>query len=1361
MYKILTVISVFILTFASKLYSQRVFNHLTREDGLSSNNVSCFVQDKIGFLWIGTNNGINRFDGTNFKSYKFDVRSTASLSSSNILSLCFDKRNRLWVGTAYGMNLYDSQNDKFLRIAASPKVTSQYLNVLYEDNSGRILAGTSHGIAYYNETNKKVDLIKSSLFGGKSILSIFQDKNYNIWIGTEEYGLYKCAPDFSVVERMDHLGMKAKESVRSINQRPDGNLIVGTDNGLYIINNGILQRHFIHNNQDITSLSSNKIKAIHVTKEKNIWIGTENGGINILNAEGDGFTHLENNPAQKESLSQNTISTIFEDNQGSIWIGTVKGGINQYNHFINRFEYYTYGVGSQFTSYKDIRAFYETEAGRLYVASDGGGLNILDRENKTFEYFKENSSNNSISSNAVLDILGLDEQLIMIATWAGGVNIFDLANKSFTKYKSDGRAGSVSSNYVNVLYKDKKDNIWVGTSYGGLNLFDPDTKTFMSDSLFGIKASDIPCKNITSIQEDQRGNLWLGSEDAGVVRLNFELRKVDNFFTYTDSKTGKATSETGKLVYIDTKNRVWATHYNLELFDTIKNEFSKNEIPETLRKETIQSIVQDDKGIFWMGTLNGLISYDHDKGAVNRYDKADGMQDLDYELNSCLKLSSGELVFGGYNGFTIFNPLKIIPNYYKAPIVITGFTVDGKDYTAFKQGNNITNAKKIKLGYKQNNLNIEFATLNYILPKKTQYLYKLEGFDKDWVNNNNINTASFTNLNPGNYIFKVKAANNDGIWNEQMTSFHIVITPPYWQTIWFKLIILLFIALLIYLYLKLHNQLISEKIEEKKIKEMYDLKLDFFTHISHEFKTPLSLISGAAEKMISTDDHLKSNKNHIQLSKNISRLSYLIKELMDFRKTETGVVKLSVQFQDLNKTLTSIAEEFNSIAENKNITFDILISKEPQMRWFDKNIIEKIVLNLLNNAFKYSLPGCKIVIDTAKPPIVPIPRYKNSIQIGNNKGVDYTYFSIIDSGVGISQADLPLIFNSFYRSYSNVGGSGIGLTLVKNLILLHKGLLIFGSEANKGTEIIVGLPASNACYSHEEIYDDKSHVFPQMDNIQPDIRLWESGLQHNDEAAPLIHTLNTPVLLIVEDNNEIRSFLQETLAQEYKVETAINGEEGFLKAKITNPSIIITDIVMPEMNGLVMCEKIKENEELKNIPIIVLTGQEIDETKIKSFEMGIEHFFSKPVNVHLLKLTINNILSRNKNLKQYFLQDYNNEIKEKLHNTKDKELINALLMLIEENMENPDLDIGFICKKIGQSQSKLYKEIKKITGMSITEFIRHTRLKKAEYLIIHTDMNITEIMTNVGIHSASYFTKSFTKIFGKTPSAFIKDVRRR
>jgi signal transduction histidine kinase/DNA-binding response OmpR family regulator len=667
----------------------------------------------------------------------------------------------------------------------------------------------------------------------------------------------------------------------------------------------------------------------------------------------------------------------------------------------------------------------------------------------------------------------------------------------------------------------------------------------------------------------------------------------------------------------------------------------------------------------------------------------------------------------------------------------------------------IIEADEVILNYEQSVFSFTFAALNFIATEKNEYAYMLEGFDKDWQFVQGTRSATYTNLDPGNYVFKVKASNNDGVWNEQGTSLNLIIKPPFWMTWWFKTgtILLLLSALLFYLWL--YRRIEIKKINEQKIEDMHQMQLQFFTNISHEFRTPLSLIIGGLEKAKEFSLPDNALKYFSIAENNTKRLTQLINDLLNFRKAGSGMMKLHVEQVNLKEVTKLWAEDFLALAEQRNIQFEIFYYQSSSFVYLDKNILEKIILNILNNAFKYSKNASKVSLKIYEtltdfhPQYELIHSYESKV-----KGEKYSYFVISDTGIGIDKDATKFLFERYYRITDDQMGTGIGLAFVKTLTLLHKGFIKVYSKPKTGTEILIALPTDRQDYNENE-----REVSKQIDNTNYQINTSHFKPQTKIPLSQTIdqQSVNTKLILLVEDNTELRTFIEDSLQDQYKVLAAEDGAHAVELLMDTQPDMIISDVMMPNMDGIALCKYVKENKELNHIPFILLTAKDSIDDQLEGVSYGANYYLAKPISIKFLMLTIQNIFAHQQKLKLFYLTDYQQEIKKVVHSTKDRKFLDQVLLILEDEIENPDLNVEFLCQTLGMSQTKFYKRLKEITGKNITEFVRTVRLKKAAYIIAHEDVTIGEVMHKVGISSPSYFTAAFKKEFGKTPSQYLKE----
>ena len=1332
------------------------FVNYTREQGLSDNNIIEIIQDGKGFIWVATREGLNRFDGKNFKIYTNKKHSVNSLSDNYIYNLYIDSKKRLWIAAPYALNLYDEKHDHFIRYMTYNESGSAKTPVycLEENSNKQLIAGTNKGLKLFNEQRKKFEhyTLPGLNLSNQKINCLYTTKNGSLWIGTETSGIYNYHNG-----KINHFPLSLFSGrIVEINEDKDKNIWAGTDNGVYLLMNG--QNSFTkisvtkHNEDEVA-------KSIYTDVSGNVWIAIENKGLIQKPAGQTTFLSFEHNPYSYNSLSEKTVSSIYQDRQGNLWVGTLRGGVNLYNESVNRFKLYSHGRKRRSISFKNVKSFAEDENGNIYIGTDGGGLNFWNIQEDTFEHMVHVAGSNSLSSDAVLNTCIDHQGSVWIGTWGGGLNIYYPATKTFRSFPKSS-PNSIFSNNIWKIFQDKDKKIWIGTDKAGLNMYDFATGRFSSVKKITETGDEFYGETIYNIIQDRKGRIWVAG-NKGLNCFDPATNRIDHYFITIQNNAIKS-SHIIKTIFEDSRGQIWAVNNGLYLFNNEKNRFNLYDANLSIHRESIKSIQEDNKGNLWLGTKNGLVKFHPVTKNVHKFIKADGLQGMDFEVNASYKTSSGALLFGGYNGFNYFEAAAFKNNHQPPPIYITRVTtkVNNADSSI-----NFSIPKNISLSYKQSNFTIEFAALNYILPEKNQYAYKLEGLIDEWTYIGNENKVVFTNIPTGNYVFKVKASNNDGVWSSDIATLNMTIVPPFWQTIWFKILALIILLGAFVQYWKMSKQILVKNISSGKQKELFKLQLDFFTNIAHDFRTPLSIIMGSIERL-EEESALKKNTYTKLIEKNAIRLNNLLKELMDFRKAESGLLKLNVTENDTNLFIQEIASDFDVLAENKHIQFNIKDSGELMLKWFDKKVIQKIIFNLLNNSFKYTQDGGIVNIEISSIKNQQRDSYENTSSFeSKHKPKNNLYITITDNGPGISASFLPQLFQSYYRIRDNKQeGSGIGLAFVKSLVLLHKGKMHIHTEENKGTKIVVSIPCDKSDYSSKEINrTDKNMEMVQMESIIPATEIYANDVSPVKEktfigANKYLPSIK-PMILLAEDNGELRAFLRQSLEKDYEIIESLNGDDALQKVNSYFPSLIISDIMMPGIDGITLCKKVKENNLTTHIPFIILTAKDDAETNLESIHSGADFYFSKPISIKLLQLTLKNIFEHSNRLKLHYLKDYQNEVKENIHSVEDKEFMDAVLLVLENSMEQPDFNVGYLCKEIGMSQSKFYKKIKEITGKSIAEFVRTVRLKKATFIMMNENVSINEVMLRVGFSSSSYFTKAFKNEYGATPSEWQKNIK--
>jgi signal transduction histidine kinase/ligand-binding sensor domain-containing protein/DNA-binding response OmpR family regulator len=1345
---------------------QLTFTHIGDEQGLSNNSVETIFQDSRGFIWFGTLDGLNRYDGSSIKIYRNDPDNKQGLSDNHIRSIFEDSRHRLWVATADGLNLFDAVADRFTRYRHNLPYTTlngDKINHIFQYQDGFLWLCTAWGALSEFEisTGKFTDYFYDGIQSpaeNKNVYDVAVRKPNEVWVGTQNglkvFDLKKKRFTDSDNPYQASFPFKVVKTCIAANQV----LWLGTEeNGLYRVDQ-IKKRidHFLHDEKRPGSLRNNRIVSMLIDKNNRLFVGTVNGGLNIFDNTRETFTNYTNNPALKGSLSQRSVNAIFEDNQRNLWVGTPRGGVNMASLIKEKFELYRNGLNKNSLSYNDVKSFCEDAKGNLWIGTDGGGLNYYDKSAGTFKSFRFDAHNNrSLGSDQVMALCTDHTGKVWAGTFDGGLNLFNNKTQDFKRYlHHPGDTASLASNMVESVMEDHLHRLWVCTYNGGLDLFNPVKGNFRHIGRGNTPETQLMGIKLISSKEDHTGNLWIVTVDEGLNCYNPGTGRFRHYFR------GNNHSDLN-VVFIDHTGRIWAGKKGLYLYNPQKDNFFLFSKTSQLKGAYIKDIEEGRPGEFWISTSNGLIQYDTRQDRLKTYNTHDGLQGSEFEFNSGLKAKNGKIYFGGTNGFNAFVPDSITANTFIPRVYLTDFQIFNEHvepgiHSVLRQ--DISYAKTIALDYRQTSISFDFAALNFVKSENNSYAYKLENFDSKWNYMGHVHHAAYTNLDPGDYIFKVKAANNDGVWNPQETSLHIVISPPFWKTWWFMAIVCAGIGITVYFLYEFKRKLDLNALLERQKEETHQQQLQFFTNISHEFRTPLSLILGPLETIRQKNNALQNNRYLQTIEKSALRLMRLVNELMDFRKLQSGAVRLQVKEHASFDLFREIADEFDSIAAQKLITFQINFEAPDQPMWFDEQIVEKIVYNLLNNAFKYTDPGGLVKFDILFAPENDQNTYSNKLVFKHKtRSSDYFLIRIRDNGIGISADSIRHIFERYYRVSTGHLGSGIGLAFVKSLTELQRGDIFVYSEHQTGTEFLIALPYRQEDYNADELWNgNKLTAHVQLESVYD---RHEDLISDAPEATISDFGEKKERILLVDDNNELRAFLKDSLGNHYAISEAQHGEEALIMTKSVYPDLIISDVMMPVMDGNDFCNLIKNDIETSHIPFVMLTARDAVEAKIEGTLSGADVYLTKPFSIQMLLATVSNIFEQQKKLKEHYLKDYFSEAKELVHNQKDRDFMAKLMAIIGKQLSNPDLDVEQLSREMGMSQSRLYQKIKKISGQSIVEFIRSCRLKKAIQIMTHEDVTINEIIFRVGIQTPSYFTKSFKKEFGKTPSQFLHDIR--
>ncbi|PQA55464.1 hybrid sensor histidine kinase/response regulator [Siphonobacter curvatus] len=1230
------------------------FSHLTTDQGLSENNVQCIWQDSQGFVWMGTYDGLNKYDGQHMTTYRNEPQNPNSLSGNNVRCVYEDHRHQLWIGTPDGLNRYDRQRNTFVRYTHRPgdstSLSSNEIMCVYEDRQHVLWVGTYGGglnrFDAETQTFKayRHDSFKSHTLTYDKVTCLLEDSRGSFWVGTQK-GLnlfdrkgekfYSTPTEMGIDQPLSH------EYVRCMAEDAKGNLYMGTyGGGLNVINPSLKQlRVYRHQVDNPTSIATDFLMSIVVDTPNKIWIGTENGGLNLFNPHTETFTSYQFDYTNPLSISNNTVTSLLKDRTNNIWAGVQRGGVNLFNLNSSLFDFYYQTSSKNSLSHNEVKAFCEDHEGIIWLGLDGeGGLNRFDPKTRTFTHYRHSDQDeNSLSSNSVLSILEDRQGNLWVGTWAG-LNLLDRSTGKFKRYThEDKNPNSLSSDHIWKLFEDHEGTLWIGTFFGGLNRMDPQTRQF-SRLISDEYQHKFYGENITDITEDQSGNLWVGTTQDGLNRYHLGTRKLTHFVQYNGS-INRQNNHYIKALYVDRKNRVWLGQKKLSQYDPKTQTFVT--VPLSAL-EGIQSIEEDTQGNLWLGTLQGLVKFNPETRTMQQFTKADGLLSNDFIQNAHIRTRNGTLYFGSNKGFVTFNPSHITSNRFVPQVYITGFSLFNKP-VAVGQKNSplktaITEAKEIRLSPDQSTFSFDFVAINYTASHKNQYAYKLEGYDSDWNVVGNDHTATYTNLDPGTYTFRVKASNNHGLWNEKGAQIKVIVMPAYYQTWWFRVLVAFFSILILYgIYLwrtrrmqiqrkRLEEQVleqtqalrqahvevmvqkeelqslaadlqvVNEELREQKEQEAEarqqaekanQAKSIFLATMSHEIRTPLNGVLGMTTLLQETSLTTEQKDYAETIRQCGHNLLGVINDILDFSKIESGSLEIEHEEVDLRQCIEETLDIFANKASS--IGLDLIYQMDYDVPPFIKSDslrLRQVLTNLVSNAIKFT-PAGEIFVRVMR---LPTPEPDTLL----------LQFKVVDTGIGIPADKMSRLFKSFSQVDSSTtrkyGGTGLGLAISKRLVELMGGEISVSSTEGQGT----------------------TFTFTIRTEVSTTSRRQYVVLNTNDYEDKKI--------LIVDDNQTNLLILRSQLEQWRLIPVLANSAEEGLKAlRREGPfELVITDMHMPTGNGVELARLIKQVH--PTLPIILLSSVG-DETRHSYAEL-FETILTKPVKQNQLYQAIQQQLKR-------------------------------------------------------------------------------------------------------------------------------------
>ena len=1289
----------------------RSFRNYQVEDGLSHNSVITMLQDHRGFLWFGTKDGLNRFDGYNYKIFQHDPEDSTSIGS-NFIRCLYEYGDKIMVGTDTGLFTYDEQTEAFSLVI---NTKDQPILDIESDLEGNIWFIASGNLYKYTPDALHVETYDQTYFS-------FLTKNSEgqLFVSSQN-AVYMYIPANNSLQKLEvNSGNFAEPIITEIDASLfKDQLYIGTkDQGVLVYSLAEQKTSSLFTEDDEPLF----VRDFLIKNNAELWVASESG-LFIYDLKTHNYQHLKKSYNNPYSISDNAIYCLVEDLEGGVWLGTYFGGVNYYPRPYTPFKRYFPRVGENSISGNAVREIEEDVYGTIWIGTEDAGLNRLDPKTGKFKNYKSKNAGGNLGHYNIHGLLARGSEL-WIGTFEHGLDVMDIKTGNIIRHYGTGvQEGGLRSDFILYIYETKAGSLYILTSQG--------VYKYLQDSdEFEIVKGFPEVYHYTFLLEDHEGTLWAGTYWDGLYYYNPKT-EAKGHYKYDRSKATSLSSNVINGIFEDSKNRLWITTENgLNRLDRNTGTFTRIKKNEGMPGNVTYALLEDENAQLWISTSNGLVNYDPESGEFKTFTKSNGLLSDQFNYSSFFKDESGELYFGSVNGLISFNPATFTKNTYTAPIYITDIQINNEKVTVNAPESplkkSISFTKELELNNQQSTFSLAFASLSYTAPEMTKYWYKLEGLNDNWISLGKNHEVNFTELPAGDYIFKVKALNSDGIWSEEDVALNLEVLPPFFASKTAYALYIVCLSLLIFILLRYYHIYNKEKnnqriqqLENAKEKEIYQAKIEFFTNIAHEIRTPLTLIISPLEKLLkSTYKSPEIPKNLGIMEKNTSRLLNLINELLDFRKTEMQHVKLNFLAVNIGELLEETYLRFSPIIQERNLNFTVIKPAEAVLAQVDEEAVKKILSNLYSNAVKYS-------------------NHEVSLKLER----DDTHFQITITNDG-KLIPYPLqqrIFEPFFRVPGEVKnlGTGIGLSLAYSLTELHQGKLYFETQNNLNT-FILRLPMAQPGALNAELTTTASH-------------------QQSDASVIKNFKKNTPCLLVVEDNLELSDFINSELSQSYNIISAPNGAKALEYLDENNVQLILSDIMMPVMDGIELCKQVKENPKTKHIPVILLTAKTALNAKIEGLESGADAYITKPFSMDHLLVQISNLLENRKTILDHYSNSPLAHLKSLSRADSDQDFIVKLDQIIESHMKDPNLNVESLAKFMNMSRSTLYRKIKELSEVSPNELINTSRLKKAAFLLKTTDKKIFEIAEDVGYRSQTSFGRNFQKQFKKSPSEFMND----
>ncbi|WP_300701633.1 two-component regulator propeller domain-containing protein [Bacteroides sp.] len=1315
------------------------FSHIGMEEGLSHSTIFAINQDKEENLWFATYDGVNKYDGYNFTVYRHEYTDSNSIASDITRCIAIDDSDQIWVGTREGLSFYNRRKNTFSNYFYKKNGTNVPINSITPIKEDWLMLGTTEGILLFDI--KKERFLNDTLLSLHSLKpTVLVRQGDCIYIGAEE-GLYTYTLSGGKLEKL--VSIPADVRIHAVLCQMFSRIWMATEgNGLYMYDTKTKELKNYRSENGQSGLISNYVRSLELDTENRLWVGTYSG-LNIYKEVTDNFSSIKSSEIQEGSLSQNSVRSIFRDSQGGMWLGTYWGGLNYYHPLCNR-----------------------------------------------FQRVKHVPFLNSLSNNVVSCIVEDNGHNLWIGTSDGGLNFYDSTSKLYKNYLFQSGALDVPFKDIKTVYVDEAhDKIYVGAHAGGMMALHRKSGQV---EYFNRQNSNLPSNNIYSIISDENGGLWIASLE---YLLHFDINKR-NFTIVNKDKNGRKLQQYNRLLFRDSRKRIWVGgEMGVSVYNQIGSDFLINtdfHIAPILQQAFVNCFYESASGYIWIGTRSGLFAMKEgdqkllqyttadglpsnviygimedayarlwistnqglsclnpENGKFRNFTILDGLQGNQFNAGSYCRKDNGYMLFGGVNGITLFRPETLIDNPYAPRPVINKLFVYNKEVLPNDEtgilSETIEYADHITLTSSQNSFAISFVVSNYIAGKHNTFAYKLEGYNDEWYKQNDISPVSYSNLPAGDYTFYIKAANNDGKWNEEPTVLHIRVLPVWYCTWWalslFALSFLLVVfGIVRYFWLRksMQAEILMERLDKEKREEISQMKIRFYVNISHELRTPLTLIVAPLQELLSRISGHWEHEQLLYVQRNTNRLLHLVNQLMDYRRAELGIFELRLVCANAYKRVLNSFMNYESLSKKKDIDYNFYTELQDKELLFDENYLDLIVNNLLSNAFKYTEEGESITVKL----------YQEAGEL---------VLQVIDTGIGIPKEKQAKIFERFYQVESGREGSGIGLSLVQRLVELHHGRITLESTPGKGSTFSIYLPQDKLAYTPEELLGGQENAENQRvySTNAHDVYIGdEEEAEVKNEADEDTNKRGT--ILVVEDNKELRKYLVNGLSDLFNMLEAENGQKALDVLKEQEVDLIITDVMMPVMDGVKLCKLVKQNLRTCHIPVYMLSAKADIKYQLEGLQVGADDYIAKPFSLAVLKAKIMNMLRTRHRIFEHYSNATEVEPEKLTNNTMDEELLRKAIAVIEKNMDNVEFSTEQFAREMNMSRSNLHLKLKAITGKSAIDFIHKIRFNRACQLLQEGKYNVSEISFMVGYNTPSYFAARFKKYIGCLPTEYGK-----